>query len=219
MSAIPLVIVGCGGHGRELFAAVCAVNSIRSIWNVLGFVDDDPSHLDRLERLGATVLGTLDWLDDHPCTYALGVGTSQVRRMVSQRLDASGCTPATVIHPGARIGPDIELGDGVVVYDRTTITTNIRIGRHSHLNVACAVQHDTVVGEFVQMSPGVLINGDCRIGDDVFVGSGAIITRGCVVGERSRVGAGAVVLTDVLPEVTVVGAPASVTLRQRDHSG
>lgn len=209
MSTTPLVIVGCGGHGRELYAAVSAVNSIRPTWDVLGFVDDDPAHLDRLERLGATVLGPLDWLEEHPCTYALGLGTSRVRRAVSQRLEASGCTPAGVVHPGARIGPDVELAEGVVVYERTTVTTNVRIGRHSHLNVACAVQHDSVVGEFVQMSPGVLVNGDCRIADDAFLGSGAIITRGCAVGRRSRVGAGAVVLADVPDDVTVVGAPAA----------
>ncbi|MEI2700599.1 MAG: hypothetical protein V9E94_20510 [Microthrixaceae bacterium] len=70
------------------------------------------------------------------------------------------------------------------------------------------MQHDTVIGDFVQMSPGVFVNGDCLIGSDVFLGTGAIVTRGRTVGAGARIGAGAVVLDDVEPGVTVVGAPA-----------
>lgn len=213
VSATPLVIVGCGGHGRELLAAVEAMNAVDVRWDPIGFVDDEPRHLDRLERLGARILGPISWLEEHPATYALGIGTSRVRRVVSARLEAAGCAPATIVHPGAGIGPDVRLDEGVVVYDRTTITTDVRIGRHSHVNVACAVQHDSTIGEFVQMSPGVLVNGDCHLSDDVFLGSGAVVTRGCSVGARSRVGAGAVVLSDVPADVTVLGLPARVSRR------
>lgn len=206
-----LVIVGAGGHGREVFDAAS------SDWTVIGFVDDGDVDERRLERLGAQLLGTTSLLESAPGTYALGVGTSSARRMLSERLDAAGCAAATVLHPGATLGPDVELGDGVVMFDRCTVTTNVRIGSHSHLNVGCAVQHDTVVGDFVQFSPGVFVNGDCVIGDGAFLGTGAIVTRGCVVGEHSRIGAGAVVLDDVAPGTTVVGTPAKQRA-QRDES-
>jgi sugar O-acyltransferase (sialic acid O-acetyltransferase NeuD family) len=198
-----LVIVGAGGHGRELFDAAVA-----SGWNVIGFVDDGEVHHDRLERLGTKLLGTTEWLVERPRPYALGIGTPSARRFLSRTLETAGCTPTTVIHPGATIGPDVRLGDGVVVYDRCTLTTNVAIGAHTHLNVGCAVQHDTVIGDFVQFSPGVFVNGDCVVDDDVFLGTGAIVTRGCTVGSGARVGAGAVVLSDVPSGSTVVGVPA-----------
>lgn len=200
-----LVIVGAGGHGRELFDAA------RAAWTVAGFVDDGPVDVARLERLGAALLGDTDWLAAHPGSFALGVGTPSARRRLAGKLETAGCEPATVAHPGAVVGPDVRLGDGAVLFDRCTVTTNVTIGRHTHLNVGCAVQHDSTVGDFVQLSPGVLVNGDCHIGDDVFLGTGAIVTRGCVVGNGARVGAGAVVLDDVPPGVTVVGAPARPT--------
>lgn len=208
MAVRDLVIVGAGGHGREVVDTVAAVNAERSTWNLLGVVDDAPGHPERLGRLGVELLGDVGWLVAHPCTYVLGVGTSGPRRALSARLAAAGMEAATVVHPGARIGSDCRLGEGVMVFDRTTVTTNVTIGAHTHLNVACAVQHDTVVGAFVQFSPGVLVNGDCVLGDDVFLGTGAVVTRGTTVGDDARIGAGAVVLDDVATGSLVVGVPA-----------
>ena len=208
MTVQDLVIVGAGGHGRELFATLAVANAEAPLFRVLGFVDDRDDHPERVQALGAERLGDVAWLEANPSLYALGIGTSHVRRTLVNRLDAADCRPATVIHPGAEIGPQVELGPGVVVYARSVITTNVRIGAHTHLNVGCAVQHDSTVGDFVQISPGVLVNGDCTIGDGVFLGTGAIVTRGCSVGAGARVGAGAVVLEDVAPGTTVVGTPA-----------
>lgn len=202
-------MVGGGGHGRELLGVVAAINAVEPTWSVAGVVDDDPGpNAARLERLGIRVLGPIAWLEEHPGAYALGIGTSSVRRALVARLDAAGCTATTLVHPGASIGADTRLSHGVVVYERSVVTTNVAIGVHTHLNVACAVQHDTEVGDFVQFSPGVLVNGDCVVGDDVFLGSAATVTRGCTVGAGARVGAGAVVLHDVPAGSTVVGTPA-----------
>jgi len=203
-----LVIVGCGGHGREIHSTVAALGDAGHHWDVLGFVDDAPDHLDRLERLGLGVLGDVGWLADHPHPYALGIGTSAARRRIADRLDGTGADPVTLVHPSASIGPDVHLGPGVVVFAQSTITTDVRIGAHTHLNVGCSVQHDSMVGEAVQFSPGVFVNGDCTIGDDVFLGTGAIVTRGVTVGAGARIGAGAVVLDDVPAGATVVGTPA-----------
>lgn len=201
-------MVGCGGHGREVIDAIAALNRRSPTWDLVGAVDDDPSHPERLERIGVELLGPVDHLLERPCTFALGIGTSEVRRRLADRLEGAGMEPATVVHPGSTVGLDVELGRGVVVFDRTTVTTDVRIGAHTHLNVGCAVQHDTVVGDFVQFSPGVFVNGDVVLGDGVFLGTGAVVTRGCRVGRGARVGAGAVVLDDVEPGTTVAGVPA-----------
>lgn len=210
-----LVVVGCGGHGREVIDTVFALNRRAPTWNLLGVVDDDPSRSDRLERLGVPLLGPVAHLSEHPCTFVLGIGASAVRGALAEQLEGSGMEPATIVHPGATIGADVELDRGVVVFDRTTITTNVRIGAHTHLNVGCAVQHDTVVGEYVQFSPGVFVNGDVVLGDGVFLGTGAIVTRGCRVGNGALVGAGAVVIDDVEPGRTVVGVPARPTVGRK----
>lgn len=206
-----LVVIGAGGHGRELWSVLRDVNRAAPTWNLLGMVDDGDVDTARLERVGATVLGKLGWLDARPVAYALGIGAPAARRSIVDRFGAH--IAATVVAPGASIGLDVELGDGVVIFERSTVTTNVRIGPHTHVNVGCAIQHDTVVGAFVQISPGVFINGDCVVEDDVFLGTGAIVTRGCRVGRGARVGAGAVVLDDVGAGELVVGAPARPQVR------
>lgn len=200
-----LVIVGAGGHGRELFSTVAAINALDPTWSVLGFVDDDPRHLERVDRLGSSVLGTLGWLADRDVSVAIGIGTPAVRRSIVGRLALPDDAYPAIVHPSASIGVDVRLGPGVLVYERSVLTTAVRIGAHTHVNVGCAVQHDSTVGAFVQLSPGVFVNGDCTIGEDVFLGTGAIVTRGCAVGDAARVGAGTVVLSDVAPRVTAVG--------------
>lgn len=204
--ASDLVVVGAGGHGRELYATILGLGESGPQWNVIGFVDDGSDHPERIERLGSRILGTVAWLVENPSACVLGIGTSATRRHLVARL--TSCAMPAIISSDAAIGPDVEIGDGVVVYERSVITTNVRIGAHTHVNVGCAIQHDTVVGDYVQMSPGVFVNGDCEIGDDVFLGTGAIVTRGCRVGAGAQVGAGAVVLTDVAPGTAVVGVPA-----------
>jgi len=200
-----LVIVGAGGHGRELFSTVSAVNAESPSWNVLGFVDDDPGDVERVTRLGSTVLGPIGWLEDRHVSVAIGVGTPTIRRAIVARLGRPEEAYPPIVHPSASIGPDVAIGPGVLVYEQSVLTTAVRIGSHSHINVGCAVQHDSTVGDFVQLSPAVFINGDCTIGDDVFLGTGAIVTRGCDVGQSARVGAGAVVLRDVPHGRTAVG--------------
>lgn len=47
------------------------------------------------------------------------------------RQGGAGCESVTVAHPAPSIGSDSHLGAGVVVFERTVITTNVHIGAHS----------------------------------------------------------------------------------------
>lgn len=208
----PLVIVGAGGHGREMLDLVEA-NGWRH--RFVGFVDDTvPSGegAARLERRGAAVVGTVADLCSWPDGYdvMVGIGTSAVRRRIDEAINAVSPRHRvpSVVHPSASLGSELTFADGVVICAQATITTNVTLGRHTHINVGCSVQHDSTLGDFVTVSPGVFVNGDVTIGNDVFIGTGAAVTRGCTVGDGAVIGAGAVVLGDVEPGAFVAGTPA-----------
>ncbi|MCZ7631247.1 MAG: hypothetical protein M5U19_20345 [Microthrixaceae bacterium] len=174
---------------------------------VEGFVDDDPSHLDRLERLGVALLGDLDHLAHLGGDYVLGIGTSATRRRVVERL-GDACTPIGIVHPGASIGSDCRIGQGVVVFERSVVTTNVTIGDHTppERRLRRATRFSRRILHAVQPRgagerrlrhrrrrvPG--LRGDSHPRGDRW--------------KRARVGAGAVVLSDVAPGRTVIGLPA-----------
>ncbi|MDZ5447618.1 acetyltransferase [Micromonospora sp. 4G57] len=212
---VDLVIVGCGGHGRELFGIVQAINGTdpaRPRWRVLGFVDDRPSevNLKRLQRLDAAYLGGTDRLRDlpGPAHHVLGVGDPRVRRLIDQRIADLGLPAASLVHPLASVGADLVHGEGLVAFAGARVTTNVRLGRHVHLNQNATVGHDSVLADFVSVNPLAAVSGDCHLDSGVLIGTTAAVLQGLRVGADATVGAGACVVRDVPPGSVVMGVPA-----------
>jgi sugar O-acyltransferase (sialic acid O-acetyltransferase NeuD family) len=204
----PLVVVGAGGHGRELLDVVAAVNAVRPTYRLLGVLDDGRPDAELLARHAARHLGAVRVLADLDAEYVVGVGSSAVRRAVDAAATGWGRSPATLVHPAAVIGGDVVLGPGSVVCALASVTTNVRTGRHVHLDVGAALAHDCRIGDYVTLAPGSRVSGSVTLGDDVTVGAGAVVIQGRAVGEATVVGAGAVVIRDLPPGVVAVGVPA-----------
>ncbi len=205
-----LVIVGAGGHGRELLDVVEAINALEPTWHVLGFLDDGTPDAKRLARRGMRLLGPADRLAELDAAYVVGVGDNDVRRRIDALATEHGREAATLVHPLSSIGGDVELAPGVVVTAGARITTNVRLGRHTHLNINAVVSHDARLGDYVTLSPGALVNGTVTLADEVMLGTGAIVLPGVSVGRGTWVAAGAVVLDDLPEGVVAVGVPARV---------
>lgn len=219
---IRLVIVGAGGHGRETLDVVEAINAFGAAtprYEVLGFFANDAD--DRLlarrnvARLGRSddLVGLLRDPDFAEVRYHLAMGSGATRSRLDATLnDAGGAERAeTLVHPQATLGSDLRLGPGVFLAAGARITTNVTVGRHTHLNLNAVVSHDSVLGDHVTLSPGVVVNGNATIGDGAFLGSGAIVLPGRSVGPGATIGAGAVVARDVPAGVTAIGVPARWT--------
>ncbi len=209
-----LVIVGAGGHGREALAVARALNRTHSRWHDVVFVDDAPN--DRtaagLERLDAVCIGGISRLVADGDDHVIAIGDPATRRAVAERIGDTA--PAVeLVDPSARIGDDVTLAPGVMVYPGAVCTTDVRIGPHSHVNCGVIVSHDCRIGAMVSLSPGVLLNGGVTVDDGAFLGTGAIVLPGVTIGQGAVVGAGAVVTDDVAPGTTVVGVPAAAPAR------
>lgn len=196
-----LAIIGAGGHGREAHSIAIGC------YDRVVFADEGVVDRARLARIGSPPVIELDDLTDRCDEYVIAVGDPTVRRAIADRLTPSAA-PATLVADTASVGTDVELEGGVMIYPGAVLTTNVRIGRHSHVNAGAVLSHDCRIGEFVSVSPGVLLNGDVTVEDDAFLGSGAVVLPGRTVGQGAVVAAGAVVTADVAAGATVVGVPA-----------
>nr|WP_183528512.1 acetyltransferase [Micrococcus sp. TA1] len=210
-----IVIVGCGGFGREVADVIAAINARSStgpVWNLLGYLDDAPTELnaDRARRQGHQVLGPVsaDTMAGRP-HFVVGINSGSVRRVLAERLEASGWRPATLIDPDARIGSDCRIGEGTVLCPGAKITTNVTLGRHVQLNPNCTVGHDTVLNDYVSINPLAAVSGEIVLGEQVTVGSSAFIHQGLTVAAGTTVGASACVLRNQPEAAVLVGVPAS----------
>ena len=208
----PLVIIGCGGFGREVQDVVDAVNDTTETWDLLGYLDDapDPEKVRLVESRGSRILGGTSWLEtaDAEVHYVIGIGNGSVRRALDQRYTSIGVNAATVIHPSSTVGHDVRIGSGSVLCAGVRVTTNIDIGRHVHLNLNATVGHDARISDYVTVNPLVAISGGVRVGAESMLGTHSAVLQYLSVGSGSVVGAGSCVVRDVPDGVVVKGVPA-----------
>lgn len=210
----PLLVIGAGGHARELLDIIDAINDERATFDVVGVLDDD-ARLHGTSVHGIPVLGGIDAAAAHPrVPVAVGIGSSAVRARVVRRLAShDGGFPA-LVHPGASLTRRVALGPGAVVATRAVVTTNVTIGAHAHVNVAATVSHDCTIGDFATIGPGSHLAGAVAVGAGCDIGVGVCAIPGVRLGAWSIVGAGAVVTADAADDATLVGVPARA-VRQR----
>jgi sugar O-acyltransferase (sialic acid O-acetyltransferase NeuD family) len=203
------VIVGSGVQGRQISSALLAASKSDKE-HVLGFVDDDPKKHGKYVA-DLPVLGPLDWLGSRKCPLkvAVSLGRSNIKRSVVCRLrqlNANLLFPP-IVHPFSFIGPRVKLSDGVVVQAGTVMICDIAVGEFTIVGAQSSLGHDSKIGAYCFISPGLRLAGYGCIEDDCTTGLNTCLLI-VKMGSGSTSGAGAVITRDVLAGDTVVGVPA-----------
>ena len=168
-TAAPIVVIGAGGFGREVHDVIVAINAASAdpVWHFLGFVDDGTPDPQLLGRRNARHLGGTNELPSMGGTfYVIGVGNPVARRRLAEQADAAGLRAATLVHPSATMGLDVEVGEGSIICSHVSITTNVRIGRHVHLDQNVAIGHDTTLRDFSRVNPGATVSGNVTLDEE-----------------------------------------------------
>lgn len=217
-------IVGAGGHGRDVRAIMDAAG-----WQFWGWYDDG------FGTAISPAVGADGYRDPEQAIVdgvplLLAVNDPDVRAALHHRLDAWALHHGQVgptesgplVHPSAIVGPGCTvLAHGIVLAALVVLTTDVVLGKHTHLNVGASVNQASTVGEFCTIGPGARICGDVEIGDRCYIGAGAVISNTAQVGDGATVGAGSVVTPGqiVEPGSTVVGVPARAVPARRTLAG
>jgi sugar O-acyltransferase (sialic acid O-acetyltransferase NeuD family) len=214
-----VVIIGAGGHGREIADILRHQGQVEGRIMVEGFVDSNPAlHKGQLD--GLPVLGDWDWFDTadrEGLKIICAVGNPQTCRKLVNRAIVSQLEFTSAISPLAHLSPRAHIGKGVVIFPHVIINTGARIGSFITLNVGVSVSHDSVVGDYTNINPGVHLAGNVTVGEGCYLGMGTNVIQGCSIGAWSTLGAGAVVIRNIPPYCTAVGVPAKV-IKSKEES-
>ena len=205
-----LVIVCAGGLAREIVWQLTEFGQCTNIYDILGFVDDEPE-LQNKVICGFPVLGGIEWLlnyKDEICA-AICIGNAKKRKKLYNRLKENpDISFPSIIASNTIYSNSTKFGQGCIICVSNTLTVDITVGEFVVAGVGCNFGHDSVVGDFATLYPKVNLSGNVHIGTCAEIGTGANIIQGKNIGENSIVGAGSVVIKDIPPNCTVVGVPA-----------
>ena len=203
-----LVIIGGGEFGREVFTWASQAIAHGTPWRFKGFLDDRP---DATAGFGddLVVLSSLAaYAPAEDDVFLCAVGRPQARRAIWERMTAKGARFATLIHPTALVGRNVAIGEGTLICPFTQLSCDIVVGRMVTFGTFSNTGHDTVIGDYSQVSGSCEINGRAHLEEGVYLGSHATILPSARIGAYAYVGAGSVVLRRVKAGVKVFGNPA-----------
>ena len=199
-----LFIVGAGGFGREAVWTVERINAAQQqpAWNVIGFADDDPAKaFGNFE--GYPLLGSVEKASkDHPgASVFIAVGDNAVRRKIYRQL--RGHDFPALIDPSSQVSPTTEFKHGTFIACEAVVSVGTEIGKFVIINARAGVGHDSTVGDFSNIAPGVSLSGHTVIGEDVMMGTNSCTAPGMTVGDGATVVCGTPVLKNVAPGTTL----------------
>ena len=197
-----LIIIGASGHGKVV--ADIAINM--NLWDNICFLDDNENIKTAME---IEVIGKTEELHKYINSYDffIAIGSNAIREKLQTQLINQGAEIATLIHPNAVIGEQVEIGKGTAIMAGAVINCCTKIGQGCIINTGATIDHDNVIGDFVHISPGAHTAGTVNIGRRTWLGIGTIVSNNLNVTGDCIFGAGSVVVKDITEPGTYVGVP------------
>ena len=198
-----LLVIGASGHGKVIADIALKMNR----WHEIAFLDDNESVK---TCLGSNVIGkSADFTKYKSETdFFVAIGNNAIREKIQNKLEAEDVSIATLIHPNAVIGSEVELGVGTVVMAGVVINCCTYIGKGCIINTGSTVDHDNIIEDYVHISPGVQLAGTVKVGKGTWLGIGSTVSNNIRIISGCKVGAGAVVVKDITEQGTYLGVPA-----------
>ncbi|NMH25332.1 acetyltransferase [Flavobacterium solisilvae] len=206
-----MILVGAKGFAKEVLEVLHQLNQL----DHLVFYDDVNEDTPHLLYEQFPVLKTKEAAAHYFKTvdnrFTIGVGNPVLRKKLVVKFEAIGGVFTSTISPNAHIGHFGNcIDDGCNIMTNALISNNVKIGKGALIYFNTIITHDTIIKDFVEISPGATLLGNCNIGNYSQIGSNATILPKVSIGENVIVGAGSVVTKDVPDNCLVVGIPAKI---------
>jgi sugar O-acyltransferase (sialic acid O-acetyltransferase NeuD family) len=150
---------------------------------------------------------SLNDFDPNKYEVIIAIGDPKLREDMVYKLPST-TKYFTYVHESASILGDVTIGEGSIIAAGCIITTNIRIGKHAHLNLLSTIGHDCIIGDYFTTAPGAKISGNCNIGDRVYFGTNSSVRQKINICDDVTIGLNAGVVKHINQPGVYVGVPA-----------
>lgn len=204
-----VVLYGAGGHSRSVIGTLLAAQE----WTLCGLINTHPTECPD-SVLGYPILGGDDKLEEllqqGYKRIHVSIGDNRERQQASAKLSALGFELVSVRSPTAEVLPQSTYGAGTFLHSLSLIGGDCQVGRGCIIQPQSNLGHESRLGDYAQLAPGVHTGGKCDIAEGVFIGLGAAILPRIRVGRYAVIGANAVVREDVPDYAVVAGNPGRI---------
>jgi sugar O-acyltransferase (sialic acid O-acetyltransferase NeuD family) len=206
-----LILFPFGGNAREALMTTLLTAVMKKKWQVIGFIDDDPS-LWKKDLFGVKVLGGREKLKKFSHARVLAVPGNPdnylKRKNIIKSLALNKKRFATIIHPSVIISPDAQIGFNTLIMPHVVISCGVKIGNHCVILPNTVISHESQIGDYCCLGSNITISGSVTIKPQCYLGSGTNVRDKITIGEKTLVGLGSNVISNIEKQVIVAGNPA-----------
>src|SRR5438270_13024015 len=124
-----LVIVNAGSFGREVCTWAQQTVRAGAPWELKGFLDDRADALKGFTYGIPILAGPESYQPSADEIFICAIGTPRIKQKYCTLMEEKGAKFATLIHPTAVIGHDVQIGEGCILGPFTQLSCDIRLGR------------------------------------------------------------------------------------------
>lgn len=203
-----LGIYGTGCSGREVFDMIEMNPSLKKCWDEIIFIDDTKQEGTFMQCRMMPLVSLCHNIKKDDIKVVIAVGEPTVRKKLYDRVAENGLGLATIIHPLAQVSGSAKIGEGVVIQEHVTISSDAVLEDNVFINGKTIIGHDVHIGMHCQISSFSIVAGYTQVGEETYIGVSSSIRDHIVVGHNVIVSMGAVVMKDVRDNKVVMGNPA-----------
>lgn len=208
-----MVIVGLGGQTKDTLVDLIAMCPESDLWFYTDFEND--VSLEFFKSHNLNVLVGKEKLKEHFLKgnndFVAFIGNNMAREKVVNDLEKLGGKPNWFISKSAYVNLQLlKLNNrNTIIMDSTHLSANVEIGEGSIIYTKTSIAHDVTIGRYVFVSAYCAIS-DSFIDDYTFIGLNSMIGPKVHVGKHCVIGANSYVRENVKDGAIVAGSPARV---------
>lgn len=187
------LIIGTGGLTKQALNDILEYN--KSSIDELVFFND----INKIRTYnGYKVINSFDEIDEE-FTFVICINDSNLRKQFYSDLIKLGGKPRTLISKNANVFTETkkQISDCNLILPHTLIEPDCSIGKGNIINCYSCILHDSTIGDFNEIQPGVKLLGKTLIGSNCIIGANSIISKNVKICDNVIIEAGTVIDEDI----------------------